>query len=70
MNPYKYKVVEWYNSGPVNGHYNRVVASAATLKGCLSQYRKHIDTFRLANVKLNAVKTVFYCDDVPFDVNL
>ena len=69
MNPYKYQVVEWYRSWP-NGTPNRIVASAATLKGCLSQYRKHIDTFRLAKVDHKPIKTIFLCDDVPFDVTL
>ena len=67
MNPFKYKVVEWSKESPY-GVNNRIVASAATLKGCLSQYYKHIDTFRLANARHNPIKTVFYCDDVPFDL--
>ena len=70
MNPFKYQVVEWSKDYPY-GISNRIVASAATLKGCLSQYHKHIDTYRLANIsRHNVIKTVFYCDDVPFDVNL
>jgi hypothetical protein len=67
MNPYKYRIVEWSKDWPY-GINNRIVASAATLKGCLSIYRKHLDTFRLANIRHNPVKTVFYCDDVPFDL--
>jgi hypothetical protein len=69
MNPYKFQVVEWYRSWP-DGTSNRIVASAATLKGCLNQYRKHIDTFRLANTDHKPIKTSFRCDGVSFDVTL
>jgi hypothetical protein len=69
MNPYKFQVVEWYRAWP-DGTPNRIVASAATLKGCLSQYRKHIDTFRIARVIHEPVKTVFLCDGLSFDVAL
>ena len=67
MNPYKYQVVEWSKDWPY-GISNRIVASAATLKGCLTQYHKHVNTYRLANIRHNPIKTVFYCDDVPFDL--
>lgn len=67
MNPYKFQVVEYYQDYP-NGTPNRIVASAATLKGCLSQYNKHINTFKAAKINHAPLKTLFYCDNVQFDV--
>lgn len=69
MNPYRYQVTEYYRDYP-NGTPNRIVASAATLKGCLSQYQKHLKTFSLAGIKHEPLKTIFHCDGVPFDVML
>lgn len=68
MNPYRYQVVEFYRDYP-NGTPNRIVASAATLKGCLSQYKKHINAFRLAGIKHSPLVTKFFCDGVAFDVD-
>lgn len=67
MNPYKHQVVEYYRDYPY-GTPNRIVASAATLKGCLSQYNKHINTFKAARINHNPLKTVFLCDGVSFNV--
>lgn len=65
MNQYRYKVVEYYKDWP-NGTPNRIVASAATLKGCLNQYKRHLETFQLARVDHRPIKTLFYRDDVSF----
>lgn len=67
MNPYKYQVIEFYNDA-VNGTHNRIVASAATLKGCMSQYKKHLKTYELAKINHKPMKTLFYCDNVQFNV--
>lgn len=66
-NTYKFQVVEYYRDYPY-GTPNRIVASAATLKGCLSQYNKHIETFKAARINHNPLKTVFLCDGVSFNV--
>lgn len=68
MNPYKFQVVEFTRNYPY-GTDNRIVVSAATLKGCLNQYNKHIETFRAAKISHSPLKTVFYCDGTPFEVN-
>lgn len=68
MNPYRYQVVEFSRDYP-NGTDNRIVASAATLKGCLSQYNKHLMTWNLAKIdRKNLIKTVFLCDGVEFNI--
>lgn len=67
MNPYKFQVVEYYRDYP-NGTPNRIVASAATLKGCISQYRKHLETFKAAKINHAPLKTQFLCDGVLFNV--
>lgn len=69
MNPYKFQVVEYYRNYPY-GTPNRIVASGATIKGCLSQYRKHIETYKAARIEHNPLKTLFLCNDVPFNVAL
>jgi hypothetical protein len=67
MNSYRYQVVEFTRDFPY-GTPNRIVASAATLKGCLSQYRKHLETFRIAKIDHKPIKTIFMCDGVEFNV--
>ena len=67
MNPYKFQVVEFYNDA-INGTHNSIVASAATLKGCMSQYQKHLKTYEVAKINHKPLKTLFYCDNVKFDV--
>lgn len=68
MNPYKFQVVEFTGNNPY-GTDNRIVASAATLKGCLSIYKKHLERYAIAKINHKPIKTVFYCDGVSFDVN-
>lgn len=67
MNSNKYQVVEYYRDYPY-GTPNSIVASAATLKGCLNQYNEHIETFKAARINHNPLKTVFLCDGVSFYV--
>jgi hypothetical protein len=67
MNPYKFQIVEYYKDYPY-GTPNRIVASAATLKGCISQYNKHLKTFKLAKIDHKPIKTDFLCDGVSFNV--
>jgi hypothetical protein len=69
MNPNRYQVVEWTKNSPY-GVDNRIVASSATLKGCLSQYNKHLKAWQLAKLDRNLVATKFYCDAVEFEVVL
>lgn len=61
----KYQVVEFSRQHPY-GVENRIVAQAATLKGCLSEYNKHLA--RYIEPRHNLVKTVFKCNGVAFDV--
>jgi hypothetical protein len=67
MNTSRYQITEDYNVYPY-GRENRIIASAATLRGCLSQYQKHIKTWELAKLDRKALATRFYCDGVRFDV--
>lgn len=67
-NPFKYQVIEYTRSWP-DGTPNRIVASAATLKGCLSEYKRHLNRYAVAQIDHKPIKTVFLCDGVSFDVN-
>lgn len=67
MNPYKFQVVEYCAEWPY-GINNRIVASAATLKGCMSEYKRHLKIFESFKIDHKPLKTVFLCDGVPFDV--
>ena len=64
-NPFKFQVIEFSRQYPY-GVENRIVAQAATLKGCLSEYSRHVA--RYAGEPRNIVKTVFKADGVVFDV--
>lgn len=66
-NPFKYKVVEWAREFPY-GTPNRVVASAATLKGCLSEYTRYVARLAAAKLEHKPVAVKFYCDGVEFSV--
>ncbi len=67
MNQNRYQVVEFSRNSPY-GIDNRIVASAATLRGCLSQYNKHVNTWKAAKIeRKNLIKTVFLCDGVEFN---
>jgi hypothetical protein len=63
----KYQIVEWTRNSPY-GVDNRIIASAATLRGCLSQYEKHLKTWQLAKLDRKVIATKFYCDNVQFDI--
>lgn len=65
MNPFKYQVIEFSRQRPF-GTENRIVATAATLRGCLSEYKRHLA--RYPETRSNLLKTVFMCDGVAFDV--
>jgi hypothetical protein len=67
MNPYRYQVAEYCAEWPY-GINNRIVASAATLKGCMSEYKRHLLAFSIGKIEHTPLKTVFLCDGVPFDV--
>jgi hypothetical protein len=67
MNPYKFQVVEYCAEWPY-GINNRIVASAATLKGCMSEYKRHLKIVESFKIDHKPLKTVFLCDGVPFDV--
>lgn len=64
-NPFKYQVIEFSRQHPY-GVENRIVAQAATIKGCLSEYNKHIA--RHPEKRANLLKTAFMCDGVVFDM--
>ena len=66
-NPFKFKVVEWSREFPY-GTPNRIVASAATLKGCLSEYSRHVARFEAAKIDRKVLNVKFYCNDVDFTV--
>lgn len=68
-NPFKFKVVEWDREFPY-GTPNRIVASAATLKGCISEYRRYVARFEAAKIDRKALTVKFYCDDVEFTVEI
>ena len=53
MNTSRYQITEDYNVHPY-GRENRIIASATTLKGCLSQYHKHLKTWELAKLDRKA----------------
>jgi hypothetical protein len=67
MNPNRYQVTEYYNDA-INGTHNTIVASAATLKGCLTQYNKHLKAWEIAKLDRKAIVTKFYCDNVQFSI--
>ena len=67
-NPFKFQVVEYTREWPY-GTPNRIVASAPTLKGCLSEYKRHLHRYEVAKVDRKVEKTIFLCDGVSFDVN-
>jgi len=67
MNPYKFQVVCYYNDA-THGTHNRIVASAATLKGCLSDYRRFLQSYEIGKIHHNAIKTLFLCDGVQFNI--
>ena len=66
INPFKFQVVEYSDSYPY-GVQNSIVAQAPTIKGCLSEYKKHLVRFASIERK-NLVKTVLLCDGVQFDI--
>ena len=54
MNPFTYKIVAWSNSTAF-GTPNSIVASAATLRGVMSEYRRHLARFAGTDPKYIAV---------------
>lgn len=68
-NPFKYQVVEYTQTGSY-GTPNSIVASAPTLKGCLSEYKRHLNRYTVAKIDHKPIKTIFLCDGVAFDVDV
>jgi hypothetical protein len=67
MNHNRYRVVCWWNDWPF-GTDNTIVASAATLKGCLSEYRRFSQSCEL--MKVRPLHTFIYCDGKKLDIQL
>jgi hypothetical protein len=67
MNPYRYQITEHCQNSPY-GIENHIVASAATLRGCINQYKKHLKTWELAKVDRKVINTLFYYDGAKLDV--
>jgi len=67
MNPSKYRVACYWNND-VQGTHNTIVASSATLKGCLSEYKRFIKSCHLMHVK--PLMTFIYCDGKKLNIEL
>jgi hypothetical protein len=63
----KYRIACFWNDWPF-GTDNTIVASAATLKGCLSEYKKFVKRCELMHVRPK--HTIVYCDRNKIDVDL
>ena len=65
-NPFKFQVVEYSRVYPY-GTSNRIVAQAPTVRGCMTEYNKHLARW-VGVERKNMVKTVWLCDGVEFDI--
>ncbi len=64
----KYRIACWWNND-THGTHNTIVASAATLKGCLSEYKRFIKSCQLMHTQ-KPLYTFVYCDGNKIDVDL
>ena len=63
MNPFLWRIVAWSNSFPW-GTPNSVIASAATRRGVISEYKRHLGRFQAACIDPGYIAVNLYRDDV------
>lgn len=54
-----YTIAAWSRTQS-HGTPNAIIASAATLKGCLSEYRRHLARFAAASISPNYAAVILY----------